>query len=250
MPAAHATISICLVQQRIGVVSMKPVYLFLRFFFFAIFLSTSGLLMTSAADDTRGPIKLPQPVRDGKTSIEKSLSDRRSIRQYKNLPITLADLAQLLWAAQGMSGTGGRRTAPSAGALYPLELCVVAGNVTGLSAGIYLYDPLKHELNRTTEGDARSELSKAALNQPSIKNAPAVLVISAVFERTTIKYGERGVRYVHMEAGHAAQNVYLQAAALDLGTVVIGAFGDDAVIKVLGLPERQQPLYIMPIGRK
>lgn len=146
---------------------------------------------------------------------------------------------------QGISDTGGRRTAPSAGALYPLEVCVVAGNVTGLSVGIYSYDPHKHELSRTLDRDKRVELSKAALGQSSIKNAAAVLVISAVYERVTVKYGERGIRYLHMEAGHAAQNVFL-----DLGTVVIGAFHDEQVRAVLHLPGQVQPLYLMPVGKK
>ena len=201
-------------------------------------------------DSPSGAIKLPKPVHDGRTSLEKTLLERRSVRQYKNAPILLSDLSQLLWAGQGISGPGGRRTAPSAGALYPLDIYVVAGNVAGLSAGIYSYDPHKHELNRIAEGDARTELSKAALGQSSIKSAPTVLVLSAVYERTTVKYGERGIRYVHMEAGHAAQNIYLQAAALDLGTVVIGAFDDDGIRQVLHMKGRERPLYLLPVGKK
>ncbi len=195
-------------------------------------------------------IPLPPPLYDSKTSVEKAMRGRRSVRQYKNLPIKLSDLSQLLWAAQGSSGIGGRRTAPSAGALYPLEVCVVVGNVTGLSVGIYSYDPQKHQLARIAENDARSELSSAALRQSSIEKAAAVLVILGVYERTTIKYGERGIRYVHMEAGHAAQNVYLQAVSLDLGTVVIGAFHDEQVRSVLHISGQMQPLYIMPVGKQ
>lgn len=195
-------------------------------------------------------IRLPQPLSDGAMSVEKALQERRSVRQYRNLPITLSDLSQLLWAAQGISGAGKKRTAPSAGALYPLGVYVVAGNVTGLSAGIYLYHPRKNELSRMAEGDARAELSRAALGQSAIKNAAAVLVFAAVYERTTIKYGERGIRYVHMEAGHTAQNVCLQAVSLDLGTVVIGAFRDEQVRAVLHLPEREWPLTIMPLGKR
>ncbi len=215
------------------------------------FLSTgSPIISNSAADNARESIKLPQPLENSKISVEKALQERRSIRQYKNQPMSLPELSQLLWAAQGISGSGGRRTAPSAGALYPLEVYVVAGKVTGLSAGIYSYDPHKHELSRIAKGDARAELSKAALGQSPIKNAAAVLVFSAVYERTTVKYGERGIRYVHMEAGHAAQNVFLQAVSLDLGTVVIGAFQDEQVRAFLHLPEREQPLYIMPVGKR
>lgn len=206
--------------------------------------------MSNAVDNTQEPIKLPGPAYDGKTSLEQALKERRSIRQYKNLPITLSDLSQLLWAAQGISGSGGRRTAPSAGALYPLEVYIFAGNVGDLPAGIYLYKPRDHGLLKIADGDNRIALCRAALGQSPIKNAAAVLVISAVYERVTIKYGERGIRYVHMEAGHAAQNVFLQAVSLGLGTVVIGAFHDEEVRTVLRLPEGEQPLYIMPVGKK
>lgn len=230
---------------------MKLSHPFLFSSLLTVFFSSGTLPdANSASDSAQDSIKLPEPIYESKTSVEKALQKRRSIRQYKNLPITIQDLSQLLWAAQGISGTGGRRTAPSAGALYPLEVCVVAGNVTGLSAGIYSYNPFKHELNRTAEGDVRVELSKAALGQSSINKAAAVLVFSAVYERVTVKYGERGIRYVHMEAGHAAENVFLQAVSLDLGTVVIGAFRDEEVRSVLHLPLQVQPLYLMPVGKK
>jgi SagB-type dehydrogenase family enzyme len=208
-------------------------------------MAQSNLLPGSAHE----AIPLPPPLYESKTSVEKAMRERRSVRQFKNVPITLSDLSQLLWAAQGSSGIEGRRTAPSAGALYPLEVFVVAGNVTGLSVGIYSYDPQKHQLVWIAEGDAREKLSSAALRQPSIGKAAAVLVISGVYERTTSKYGERGIRYVHMEAGHAAQNVYLQAVSLSLGTVVIGAFNDEQVRTVLHLPGQAQPLYLMPVGK-
>ena len=218
-----------------------------------LFSSLMAMLVAAAGDPLPDPpsgaIKLPKPVQDGRTSLEKTLQERRSIRQYKNAPIPLSDLSQLLWASQGISGSGGRRTAPSAGALFPLDVYIIAGKVTGLSAGIYSYDPHKHELTRVAEGDARAEMSKAALGPSSIKSAPAVLVLSAVYERTTVKYGERGIRYVHMEVGHVAQNIYLQAAALNLGTVVIGAFDDDGIRKVLHMTGRAHPLYLMPVGK-
>lgn len=230
---------------------MQPVpQLFFPFFVLAFFATT--LPVMSYADDpdsSSGTIKLPQPFSNSKTSIEKTLRERRSIRAYKDLPISLSELSQLLWAAQGISGAGGRRTVPSAGALYPLEISVIAGNVSGLQAGIYVYKPEGHEMLRIADGDKRDELSRAARGQPAIRDASAVLVISAVHERTTIKYGERGNRYVHMEAGHAAQNVYLQAVSLNLGTVAIGAFDDEGVKKAANLTVREQPLYIMPIGR-
>lgn len=230
---------------------MKLSHPFLFSSLLTIFFSSDAIpVANSASDNAQDSVKLPEPIYDSKTSVEKALQKRRSLRQYKNLPITLQDVSQLLWAAQGISGTGGRRTAPSAGALYPLEVHVVAGNVTGLSIGVYSYDPYKHELSRVLDSDKRMELSKAALGQSSINKAAAVLVFSAVYERITIKYGERGIRYAHMEAGHAAENVFLQAVSLDLGTVVIGAFHDEEVRAVLHLPLQVQPLYLMPVGKK
>ncbi len=194
-------------------------------------------------------IRLPEPVQDSDTSIEEAMRKRRSTRSYKERPLILAEISQLLWAAQGITSQRGLRTAPSAGALYPLEMYVVAGNVNDLPDGVYKYGPHKHELTGLAGGDKRNELCKAALGQTSVKDAAAVIVMSAVYERTTVKYGDRGIQYVHMESGHAAQNVLLQAVSLNLGAVIIGAFHDDAVKKVLKMPEREQPLYIMPLGR-
>jgi len=195
-------------------------------------------------------IKLPEPKYIGATSVEEALMKRRSVRVFKEGPVLLAELSQLIWAAQGMTNPGGLRTAPSAGALYPLELYVVAGNVTGLQPGVYRYGRKNHELLSIAKGDRRNDLCSAALGQSSIKKAALVLVLSGVFERTTAKYGERGIRYVHMEAGHAAQNVYLQAVTLQLGTVVIGAFSDRDVKALLKMTDSEMPLYIMPVGKK
>jgi SagB-type dehydrogenase family enzyme len=195
-------------------------------------------------------IELPDPFLDSPTSIEQALSERRSVRDYSNAPLTLAEISQLLWAAQGITHPSGYRTAPSAGALYPLEVYLVAGNVEDLPAGVYLYDPEKHLLKLVSEGDIRSRLADAALGQEPVENAAAVIVIAAVYERTTGKYGDRGIRYVHMEVGSAAQNIYLQAVSLDLGTVFIGAFDDEEIKKVVGLQDQEQPLCIMPVGRK
>ena len=162
----------------------------------------------------------------------------------------LAELSQLMWAAQGMTDPRGLRTAPSAGALYPLELYVVAGNVTGLPPGIYKYRRERHELLSLAKGDRRNDLCNAALGQSSIRRAAVVIVLSGVYGRTTVKYGERGIRYVHMEAGHAAQNVYLQAVPLQLGTVVIGAFHDEEVKRMMMMTDKEKPLYIIPLGRR
>jgi len=194
-------------------------------------------------------VTLPKLQYESTTSVEQALLKRRSVREFRNLPLALDDLGQLLWAAQGITDRVGFRTAPSAGALYPLELYAVAGNVQGLLTGLYRYIPRGHALRRIANGDKRPALGHAAYDQPSIAEAPAVLALCAVYERVTGKYGERGLRYVHMEAGHAAQNVYLQAVFLNLGTVVLGAFDDMRVAETLTLGEQEQPLYLMPIGR-
>ncbi len=194
-------------------------------------------------------IILPQPRYDSKVSVEEALSNRRSIRSYKDQPITLKELSQLLWAAQGITEKLGGRTAPSAGAKYPLEVFVVVGKVEGLEQGIYRYDPEDHSVIGFKRGDLRENLTKAAIGQPCIKNAPVDIVVTGVYSRTMEKYGERANRYVHMEVGHACQNIYLQAEALNLGTVVIGSFHDNDVAELLKLKE-EKPLAIMPVGKK
>lgn len=196
-------------------------------------------------------IQLPPPRFESEISIEEALLKRRSVREYKDEPLTLVEVSQLLWAAQGITDQEeGKRTTPSAGALYPLEVYLVAGKVDGLASGVYRYQPLEHGLIKIKEGDRREELAKVALGQEAIKEASIVLVLAAVYERTTVKYGERGIKYVHLEAGHAAQNIYLQAVSLNLGTVTIGAFSDQEVKELLDLPKEEQPLYLMPVGKK
>ena len=195
-------------------------------------------------------IKLPEPRYESQVSLEQSLRERRSVRSYSGQPLTLEELSQLLWAAQGFTDPRGFRAAPSAGALYPLELHIVAGEVDGLAAGVYRYQPDGHQLAKTLDGDKRAELAEAALGQEWVEEGAVAIVFTAVYQRTTGKYGERGIRYVHMEAGHAAQNLCLQATALGLGAVTVGAFYDDSVSRLLNLPEDEEPLYIIPIGRK
>ena len=165
-------------------------------------------------------------------------------------PLTFTDLSQILWAAQGVTDDTGLRTTPSAGALYPLEVYVIVGDVAELTQGVYHYQPRGHTLQRVAAGDKRAALMQAALGQSCIAQAAAVLLVAAVYERTTAKYGTRGTRYVHMEAGHAAQNVYLQAVSLQLGTVAVGAFDDKKVKAVVALREEEQPLYLLPLGHR
>ena len=195
-------------------------------------------------------VKLPKPILTGETSLEQLLVQRRSIRDYPDTALTLAEIGQCLWAAQGITHSQGFRTAPSAGALYPLELYVVAGRVEDLAKGVYHYEPGHHQLVKTGDDDVRGALTRAALSQPWVKDASAVIVFTAVYERTTKKYGKRGRRYVHIEVGHAAQNLFLQSDALGLATVVVGAFDDDAIARVLNIPADLQPMLLMPIGRK
>ena len=202
-----------------------------------------------AGNEAGDIIVLPEPLDSGEISVEEALLERRSIRNYKDEALTLAEISQLLWAAQGITHPDGYRTAPSAGALYPLEVYVAAGNVVGLPAGIYKYRPQGHELEKVAGEDVRAELCAAALDQEFVEDGAAVLVFAAVYKRTTGKYGERGVRYVHMEVGHAAQNVYLQAVSLGLGTVVVGAFDDGEVERLLQMQDDERALCIMPVGR-
>ena len=195
-------------------------------------------------------IKLPEPNYRGSMSVEEALLKRRSVRDFKDKPVTLSEISQLIWAAQGSTDRRGFRTAPSAGALYPLELYVLAGNVTDLPAGIYKYRCKSHELLSIAKGDRRIDLGNAALGQSSVRRAAAVMALSGVYERMTTKYGDRGIRYVHMEAGHAAQNVYLQAVSLGLSTVVIGAFRDEEVKSLLKMTIGEKLVYIMPVGMR
>jgi len=194
-------------------------------------------------------IALPTPRYTSTTSVEEAMLKRRSVRDYRRVPLTLAEVSQLLWAAQGITDSRGFRTAPSAGATYPLEVYLVAGQVEGLAPGVYHYTPRDVALTLVVEGDRRAVLADASLSQAWVRDGAVSLVFTAIYERTTDHYGYRGTMYVHMEAGHASQNVYLQAVALGLGTVAVGAFDESKVKQVLALPEREKPLYIMPVGR-
>ena len=196
-----------------------------------------------------GIYPLPQPATDGPVSLEEAVAGRRSVREYDNSPLSLEEVGQLLWATQGITSDTGARAAPSAGGTYPLEVYVAAGRVTGLPPGVYLYHPDGPELTRVAEGDVLASLAEACLGQEWVGDAAVDLVIAADYSRTTERYGDRGVRYVHMEAGHAAQNLCLQAIALELGAVTVGAFYDDEVAQIIRLPDEVKPLYVVPVGR-
>ncbi len=207
-----------------------------------------------------GPvIELPQPRLSSDVPVEEAMQNRRSFRFYEDSPLSITEISQLLWSAYGLTYPienapdflrGGLRTAPSAGALYPLELYLVARNVTDLDPGIYLYRSETHELILIAAEDCWEEFSEAGFNQLHFETAAAAIVYSAVFERCTDKYGTRGrERYVCMDLGHSAQNVYLQAYALNIGTCSIGAFSDLALKQVIRMTRAEVPLYIMPLGK-
>lgn len=200
--------------------------------------------------DSSNTVVLPEVSLTGDVSLEQLLSQRRSIREYTKGAVSLNDVGQLLWAAQGITNARGFRTAPSAGGLYPLELYLVVGEVDHLSPGVYHYRPDGHQLQKVVADDKRRDLVRAALSQEWVKEAAVVIVFTADYARSAGKYGARATRYVHIEVGHAAQNLFLQAEALNLATVPVGAFKDDAVARALQIPEDLEPLLLMPVGRK
>ena len=212
----------------------------------SIFVATSNFDVQAGASEL---LRLPEPKLDGSIAVEEALHRCRSVREYQSGELTLAEISQLMWAGQGITDPRGFRTAPSAGALYPLELSLIVGEVSGLATGVYRYKPKEHALWLISKTDLRVSLTRASWQQDIIKDAAALLVISGIYQRTTKKYGDRGIRYVHMEAGHTAQNIFLQATALGLSMVVIGAFDDELVKKILDFSDQEHPLYLIPVGK-
>jgi SagB-type dehydrogenase family enzyme len=192
--------------------------------------------------DKDGVMTLTEPVTKGQVSLEETLKTRKSIRHFTDTPLTREEISQLLWAGQGITRRWGGRTAPSAGALYPLELFIA------LPEGIFHYNPNGHSLILHVNQNVLTALSRAALGQGCVRDAPAVIVIAAVYERLETKYGSRAERYAKIEVGHAAQNILLQAVSLGLGAVPVGAYYDEKVKKVLKLPPYHEPLYLIPVG--
>lgn len=207
----------------------------------ALFCLPAGV---SGSGDATAVGKLPPPQQTGTVSLEEALTARRSIRSFSGAGLREAELSQLLWAAQGVTDPSlGFRTAPSAGATFPLELYVVG------PSGVFHYQPDSHTVKRLTADDRRGALAEAANGQEFIRKAGGNFVITAVPTRTSARYGARATRYVDMEAGHAAQNLLLQAVALGLGGVPVGAFNDQKVAALLGIDgKREVPLYIVPVG--
>jgi len=213
-----------------------------------------AVLMFLAAGAYAAEIKLPAPLTDGKVSVEEAIYRRKSVRVYAEDGLTLRDISQVLWSAAGTTvdgRTGATRSYASAGGAYPLEVYIFTGNTAGLKPGIYKYIFQNHSIELLKQGDMRPKLAKAAGGQRMIEDAPMSILFTAIFPKTSLKYGKRGEdRYVYMDMGHAGQNVYLQAQARGLGTVAVGSFNDEAVKKLLGeRPENEEPVYIMPVGK-
>ncbi len=198
--------------------------------------------------DFREEVSLPEPRTSGPVSLEEAIRGRRSVRDFRMDPVNLDQVSQLLWAVQGITDGNGLRAVPSAGATYPLEIYLIVGAVEALAPGVYRYAPERHTLDLLQSGDLREEVAAAALGQSWIAQAPITILVAAVFSRTTGRYGDRGRQYVHMEMGHAAQNAYLQAEALGLGTTMVGAFRDQALAEAAGLLFEEHPLGLLPVG--
>jgi len=202
----------------------------------------------AAAQEPTQPIRLPDARREGAMTVEAALWARRSIRELKSDALTLADAAQLLWAAQGKNRPDGHRTAPSAMAVYPLEIYLVAGSVEGLAPGVYRYRSATHDLVLAQAGDRRAELTAAPGRPPAwAAGAPMLVVFAAAWDRASRRFGARTERFAAMEVGFAAQNLYLQATALGLGTTFMASYNDSAMARVLAAEER--PMGVMPVGK-
>jgi SagB-type dehydrogenase family enzyme len=182
---------------------------------------------------------------DDDVSLERCIGP---VRSFGARGLTRDELGQLLWAAQGITAPDGQRAVASAGALYPLELYAVIGQVSAVTPGVYRYLPASHEMALVAPGFQPEKLGEATRGQDWIATAAAIMCIAAVFPRTTAKYGARGRGYVHMEAGHAAQNLMLQAVALGLGATTVGAFDNEAVARLLHLGADETPLCLLPVG--
>ena len=193
---------------------------------------------------------LPAPTLKGATSLEETLTQRRSLRAFAPDPISLAHVGQLAWSAQGVTEAAtGYRTAPSAGGTLPIEVDLVVHGVPDLEDGVYRYEPGAHALRRRLAGDRRQAVADATLNQGFVADAPVILALSSVAARTSPKFGAFTERLIDMEVGHVGQNVSLQAVALGLATVVVAGFREAELAAALELAEGERPIYLMPVGR-
>ncbi len=198
-------------------------------------------------------MKLMPPVLDGDLSLERALEQRRTVRSFKDVHLTMQQFSQLLWAAQGITEHGGfKRAAPSGGTLYPADVYTVIGDtcVESLSAGIYHFEPRDYSINLVSGGDKRKDVALASLDQMWMAEAPVMFVLTAEYDRTTVKYGDRGTRYALIEIGHIGQNIFLQCQSLGLESGIVGAFNDKDVTRIVGAKKNHEPLIIMPVGRR
>jgi len=218
----------------------------------SIIMVVMGFIFNPSGVAAAEVINLPPPAHKGTVSVEKALKARRTVRHFANRGLTLAQVSQLLWGTDGISDPRGLRTAASAGATYPLEIYLVAGErgVANLAPGVYRYLPQGHALQPAAKGDLRADVARASLHQSWMAAAPVMVVIAAEYRRCTARYGERGIMYTHVEAGHAGTNLFLQAEALGLGAGIVGAFEDKGLAQVLKLPSAHEPLLVMPVGYK
>lgn len=232
-----------MVNWRVMTIEMVALGIILAAFLPACSVSEREGELEMEGTSPQGSIQLPPVDEPEGLPIERCLARRRSVRSFSSEPLTIDQVGRLCWAAQGVTEERyGFRTAPSAGATYPLILYLAD------SSGAYRYDPTGHQLVRQRDRDVRRELSDAALSQGFIGQAPLVFIVAARYERTTGRYGARGERYVHMEVGHVGQNIHLEAVSLGLGSVPVGAFDDGQVRRVMNLPKGEDPLYIIPVG--
>jgi SagB-type dehydrogenase family enzyme len=210
----------------------------------------ASLILTAVSGPAADIVKLPPPAFQGKMSVAEALKKRRTVRQFAHRELDLAQVSQLLWGTDGVSDSRGLRTAPSAGATYPLEFYLVVGErgVSGLAPGLYHYRPDSHSLELIRKEDLRTPVARACLHQTWMAEAPVMVVFAAQYSRCTARYGDRGIRYTHMEVGHAGQNLFLQAEALGLACGMVGAFQDRTLQETLHLPQQHEPLLIMPVG--
>jgi len=198
-------------------------------------------------------LTLPNPNFKGEASLEEAIKSRRTIRDFRSDPLTLQQLSQLLWAGSGITDEGGfKRAAASAGALYPIDLYIFAGQngTPGLDAGVYHYHPQGHKISLLKAGDLRRDLAQASLGQMWMARAPITILIAGEYERCSRKYRQRGIIYTYIEAGHIGQNIFLQAEALGFGAGIIGAFENQSVAEVAGIPAQHDPILLMPVGYK
>jgi len=213
-----------------------------------VLIAVAAASMAVSADPS-GPVSLPKAKTRGAVSVETALSQRRSFRNPTATPLSLAEVGQLCWAAQGVTDEKGHRTAPSAHAAYPLQIYVLAGGVRDLPAGLYRYLPGSHALELVRPGDGRADFVRRGVGQAWVEKAPVVFVITGTIAKMS-GMGDRGPQFMAIEAGLAAQGFFLQAQALELGSTFVGGFRPAEAREALQLPAGEEVLGVLPVGHK